>query len=161
MHHESLYTSASPFLYSLHPWMRDLHKIISSCKCDQAAAPASSCNGCTNPLELGWCCLGNWIYLFVAVVLGISEVHVLTHFYCSLHSLTRSWGFFAKNKRQALGWGLAAMLHSGRGWDKSWGAPWGHPGYLSQSWARKLPSHPAPRGQPAQGWDKQCNWNGG
>lgn len=53
MHHKSLHTTLSSLLHGLHLWIGDLHKMISSCKCDQAEAPASCYNICTNSLELG------------------------------------------------------------------------------------------------------------
>lgn len=78
------------------------------------------------PILLNWAgvYLGNSIYLFVAIVLGISEVRVLTHFCCSLRSLEASLQKTG-GKHWDGGWGHAALRKGlGQELGGSLGTPW-------------------------------------
>lgn len=112
------------------------------------------------PILLNWAgvYLGNSIYLFVAIVLGISEVRVLTHFCCSLRSLEAS---LQKNRRRALGWGLGPCCTQAEAGTRAGGLPGDTlvicPGPEPGSCPLTLPHGD---NLPRAG-NKQCNWNGG
>lgn len=157
MHGQSPCSTISPLLCGLHSWRRDLHKMISSCKWQRAAAPAPCYNICTNPLNWASSYLSNWIYLFLATVSGISGQQdacaaVLSLQPSSLYLVLRLlWK--PEQTRAGMGIGSAAAQAGARAEARGWRRLPGDALVICAGQVRQ----PALWGQVTQGWDTQPN----